>query len=182
MNELEFIRDQVRTERRHMAEVRSILQAALSSTPASPVTARSIELAARYLVFSVRRFDAQDQMHCEQLAPRISAGDAVACGSLAALAQTLSLSRAAIEQLQCALTAAGAAPDSETLRIACEGYLDFYRRSLTTLRASLYPLLEQHYGVADWRRASLVDAESIISERELYDAVRAAADATAIHD
>ena len=203
MNETEFLREQVRTERRHMAEVRSALDSALTlqaaamqtgpapgpapgtaavsvtgSAAASMSHSNSAEFcgaAARYLVFIVQRFNAQDSIHCEQLRPRISAADHPARQALEDLTQTLQRSALAIATLQAALQASLAAPSgaSDTLRVACTRYLEFYRTELATRQNSLYPLLEQHYGAADWRRASLVDADSILEERALYAAVRA---------
>lgn len=184
MDELSFIREQVRTERRHMAEVRSALEAALAHDAAQTAAASSahdfILATARYLVFAVQRFNAQDQKHCEQLRPRL--GDAAGAATSAAtkalddLTQTLARSRNTIAALQVAVTSAATADpqSSASLRSACASYLDFYKSELLTQTGSLSPLLEQHYSAADWRRASMVDAESILEERDLYDAVRSA--------
>jgi hypothetical protein len=170
MNELEFIREQVRLERRHMAEVRQALETALlGRAVADPSLQIFCQAAARYLVFIVQRFNAQDQIHCDQLRSCLTAEDATSLQSLEQLHSTLAQSRPAVAQLSAAL----ASPASmETLLDACRRYLDFYRHELLARKNSLYPLFDQHYGMADWRRASLVDADSVLEERTLYATVK----------
>lgn len=175
MDELSFIREQVRTERRHMGEVRAALDDALAAggpgaTDAAAVGSSDAFVAAavRYLVFIVQRFNAQDQAHGAQLRPRLDAADSDARMALDELDATLARSRAEIAVLQEAMQA-GASP---ALRVAARRYLDFYQRELLARRHSLTPWLERHYAAADWRRASMVDAESILEERDLYESVR----------
>ena len=166
MNELEFIREQVRLERQHMAEVRQALESALATDATLTEFCQS---AARYLVFVVQRFNAQDQIHCDQLGPRLDPNDAANSESLRSLAATLARSRAAIAELESALGADAVT----TLPRECRRYLQFYRTELSTRKNVLYPLLVLHYDIGDWRRASLVTADSILTERELYAAVQA---------
>lgn len=173
MNELQYIREQVRTERRHMAEVRLALTSALDAGFVAPILLPFCAAGARYLVFIVKRFNAQDQLHCDQLQPHLAPEDVENRESLQQLTQTLARSREAIGKLDLALRSCATGTAEETLRSACSSYLAFYRDELATRRNSLYPLLERHYGVAEWRRASLVDAESILEERALYGAVQA---------
>jgi hypothetical protein len=171
VNDLEFIREQVRTERRHMAEVRQALGQALEADIDVGRLEAFCRVATQYLIFVVQRFNQQDGIHCDQLRPKVPADDTVMLNTLAQLVQTLARNRAAILKLAQALQLASTT-QSSTLPAACRTYLEFYRSELATQRNSLYPLMEQHYSHADWRRASLVDADSILEERERYQAVR----------
>lgn len=180
MDELSFIREQVRTERRHMGEVRRALAQVLREAPVTGTGrgtetgadrgATFIAAAASYLVFIVQRFNAQDQQHCELLRPRLPANDASALAAVDSLAATLARSREAVAALQ-QVVQGGAA---DQLRAAATAYLEFHERELLPKGSSLSPWMEKLYGAADWRRASMVDAESILEERARYDALRAA--------
>ena len=181
MNELEFLRTQIRLERQHMVEVRKNLEVALAR-PVPQMQRDAIErfctAAARYLVFIVKRFNAQDQIHCQQLRPNIAGGDHDNEDALAALECLLARSRVAIASLQAALPGPGAA-DAQTsgmaLRHACAEYLQFYRDEMLQRNSTLTALFERHYGTTEWRSASLLDADAVLQERQLYAAVQAAA-------
>lgn len=166
MNELEFIRQQVSTERAHMGAARAAMAAALAADYPLAVLEPFARAAARYLVFVVRRFNRQDLEHCAILQPLIPASDTTDHKTLADLAETLWMSSRAIEELAAALES----PHAELLA-ACRTYNQFYNDVLVRRRHAIYHLFEQHYGVAEWRRASFVDADSILEERELFDAV-----------
>jgi hypothetical protein len=122
--------------------------------------------AARYLVFVVRRFNAQDLEHFAILQPLIPATAQADRAALVDLTETLRLSGCAIDRLSAALDA----PLGDLLA-AGRTFNQFYTDVLMRRRHSIYHLFEQHYGIAEWRRASLVDADSILEERALYEAV-----------
>ncbi len=166
MNELEFIRQQVSTERAHMGAARAALAAALAADYPLAVLEPFARAAARYLLFVVRRFNRQDLEHCAILQPLIPATDSRDHKTLADLAETLWLSSRAIEGLGVSLES----PPADLLG-ACGTYNQFYVDVLVRRRHAIYHLFAQHYGVAEWRRASFVDADSILEERELFDAV-----------
>lgn len=166
MNELEFIRQQVSTERAHMGAARAAMSAALAADYPLAVLEPFARAAARYLVFVLRRFNRQDLEHCAILQPLIPANDTTDHKTLADLAETLWLSSRAIEELGAALES----PPPELLA-ACRTYSQFYSDVLVRRRHAIYHLFEQHYSVVEWRRASFVDADSILEERELFDAV-----------
>ena len=166
MNELEFIRQQVATERTHMGAVRAALAATLAAGYPLAVLEPFTRVAARYQVFVVRRFNRQDLEHCAILQPLIPATDTTDHKILADLAETLWMSSQAIEKLGTALESAAA-----ELLGASNTYNQFYGDVLVRRRHAIYHLFGQHYGVAEWRRASFVDADSILEERELFDAV-----------
>jgi hypothetical protein len=166
MNEQEFIRQQVSTERAHMGATRAALGAALAANYPATVIEPFARAAARYLVFVVRRFNAQDLEHCAILRPLIPATDLADRTTLDDLAETLGLSGSAIDALAAALNAPAA-----DLLAASGTYNQFYAEVLVRRRHAIYHLFERHYGIAEWRRASFVDADSILAERELYAAV-----------
>ena len=173
MDELAFIREQVRTERRHMAEVRQALGTAIDAR----INAESLDpfcaAAVQYLLFAVRRFNAQDQAHCDQLRPRLPVDDKSSQALLDALGSTLARSRVAIDELANSTVAPPSNAQGSALVDAAQRYLAFYREALATQQGSLYPLFEKHYRQQDWRAASMVDADSVLEERRLYAAVRA---------
>jgi hypothetical protein len=167
MNELEFIRQQVSTERAHMGATRAALGASLSARYPDDVLEPFARAAAQYLVFVVRRFNRQDLEHCAILGPRVPAADTGDHSTLKDLADTLQLSTEAIERL----AAAAGAPLPDLLA-ACREYDRFYREVLVQRRHAIYHLFERHYGIEQWRRASFVDADSILEERRLYGQVQ----------
>jgi hypothetical protein len=174
VNELEFIRRQVSTERSHMAAVRSACAAAL----ALPVDERPqvdfLLACAAYLAFAVGRFNAQDQAHCDQLRLRLPADAAQDRAMLDDLDRTLAASRKALDALAAALRvreAAGDVGDDVAFVAALRGYLSFYSSVLAGRRHALQHLFEAYYTIADWRAASAVDADSILEERARYSRV-----------
>ena len=169
MNEQEFIRQQVATERAHMGATRAALAAALGANYSDDVLETFARAAARYLGFIVRRFNAQDLEHCAILQARVAATDQADRAILSDLAATLRFSGQAID----ALAAAVDAPAAELLA-ACGAYNRFYTEVLGSRRHAIYHLFERHYGIVEWRQASFVDADSILEERELYAAVASA--------
>jgi hypothetical protein len=182
MNELQFLRSQVALERGHMASVRRACADALNQTSAGIGASVQEEFClrcARYLVFIVARFNAQDQAHSDQLRPLLAADDAMHRETLDDLDRTLALNREALGALAAALQArdvepsqAGAAlldaPGAGALLQACRAYLEFYERVLTRRRHVLAPLLEQHYRMPHWRRACFVTADTVLEEKALF--------------
>jgi hypothetical protein len=166
VNELEFIRAQVANERSHMAATRLALGQALQARYAPAAIAEFVRAAARYLTFVVKRFNAQDLAHCRLLSARLPVQDPDRT-VLTELDAALHLSEAAIAPLEQALT-----HDDAALSAAAQNYLEFYRRELVQRRHAIHHLFERYYGIAEWREASMVDADSILQERELFHAVQ----------
>ena len=98
MNELEFLRQQIATERGHMAAVRSACATALeqAGTPPDP---EFLGHCADYLVFIVARFNEQDRTHAGQIRPRLDVGDDAGRRAIDDLLGALEQSRAAISRL-----------------------------------------------------------------------------------
>lgn len=168
MNELEFVRQQVSTERSHMGATRAALAAALAADYPQGTLTPFVNAAAVYLVFVVRRFNRQDLEHCSMLTPLVPASDAEDRAALVDLSETLRLSSGAVDKLAAALPGTPA-----ELLAACRDYNRFYTDVLVKRRHAIYHLFERHYGIENWRRASFVDADSILAERDLYAAVAA---------
>jgi hypothetical protein len=174
MNELQLIREQVSTERRHMAEVKNACGTAIErGIDTDTGLDEFCQACADYLVFILGRFNAQDQAHCELLRPRLAPDDAANRRILDDLEETLQISRGAIARLAAALDArrAGHMHAPEFVG-ACRDYVAFFNDVLSRRRHVIYHLFDRHYGVEDWRRASFVDADSILDERARYAHVR----------
>jgi len=168
VNELEFLRQQIATERGHMAAVRSACATALeqAGTPPDP---EFLGHCADYLVFIVARFNEQDRTHAGQIRPRLDVGDDAGRRAIDDLLGALEQSRAAISRLATAAADwRGGRADDAALVAALREYLAFYASVLATRRHSLQPWFDAHYGIAEWRRAAGVDADSILEERERY--------------
>ncbi|MBV6415686.1 MAG: hypothetical protein CMLOHMNK_00199 [Steroidobacteraceae bacterium] len=164
MDELAILRDQVATERRHLAAVKKACRAALQAGGGAQRLTDTCRAAASYLAFGARRLHAQDHAHCVLLRPRVPRGDTANHALLDDLEQTL-------KQLQGALQSLEAAADPVA---GIGAYLDFIDNVLARRRHNLEHLFRTHYTIDDWRAASLVDADSILDERERFAAVRAA--------
>ena len=150
MDELAILRDQVATERRHLAALHKACRTALQAGGHAAGLVDTCRVAAAYLVYSARRLHAQDQAHCLLLRPRVSPVDATSLALLDDLEDTLQRSRAAL------------------------AWLDFIDNVLGKRRHSLEHLFREHYTIDDWRASSCVDADSILEERERFAAVCAA--------
>jgi len=164
VNEIEFIRRQVSTERTHMAAVRSACATATSRPPAERADVEFLRACAEYLVFVEGRFNAQDQTHRALLGLRLPANAAQDLATLEDLGRTLAASRGAISKLEVAVRGG----NDEAFLSALRTYLAFYSNVLAGHRHVLHHLFDAHYEVADWRAASAVDADAILEERERY--------------
>ncbi len=172
MNEIEFIRKQLATERSHRAAVRAACAEALSRPAGSPRDLDFLLACADYLVYGVGRSNAQDQAHCELLRVRLATDSAIDPGLLTDLEQLLQASRRDLEPLASARAAllAGSVDDA-ALVAALRVHVARDDAALARRRHALQHLLESHYGITDWRRASAVDADAIVEERERYSRV-----------
>ncbi|HXY95818.1 MAG TPA: hypothetical protein VEH00_02510 [Steroidobacteraceae bacterium] len=150
MNEIELLRNQIATERRHVREIASACAAAHAGEPARPADAALEALrtaCSDYLGCVLEWFDRRDQ-RLGELYPRHPAAD----------------SRTALESLK----QAGPAPATwQALAAFINGPWD-------AQRAAIDALLATNPRVADWRAFCGIDADSVWRERMLYARVRAA--------
>ena len=164
MNEIELLRDQLATERRHVREVASACAAAHVSAPPAPGDAALEALrgaCGEYLGCVLDWFDRRDA-RLGALYARRPPADA---GRTALAAVDLAgRGREALEKL----TARGPARESwQALARFTHGPWDARRGAIEALLAS-------NQRVADWRVFGGVDADSVCHERALYACVRAA--------
>jgi hypothetical protein len=174
VDELAFIRNQVVNERRHMAAVKNACAAAIEARPAHDALDAFCRSCCDYLIFIVNRFNAQDGMHCEQLRAHVPQSDVEEQRMLDDLESTLRLSAQALAELSAARQRRERGElDAESFLAACERYVRFFNSTLSKRRHGLTQLLERHYALPQWRRASMVDADSIVEERQGYAEVQA---------
>ena len=164
MNEVELLRNQLVTERRHVREVVSACATAPAGAPAHPGNAAPEALraaCAEYLGCVLGWFDRRDRRLDELYALRPVADPGRT--ALAALG-IAGHSREALERLK----QAGPAPGTwQSLAAFINGPWDARRGAIEALLAS-------NPRVADWRALAGIDADSVSEERALYARVRAA--------
>lgn len=184
MNEIEFIVRQIDAEQRRLEEMLTACSAALreASTKASLGSGMRLQAAggrdapdepylacADYFVHTARRAVARDRAHCEALAAIVPPDDRDGQELLDKLRRSVQSGQEALAALEHALNerrAGRLSPDDFLARCArCVQGLEAMCRERP---AGLYERLQRHYTVADWRRTSLVDADSILAERELH--------------
>lgn len=162
MNEIELLRAQLATERRHVREVASSCAAAgRSGTLASAGAASTAwsQACAEYLGCVLDWFDERDA-RLAALYARLPAGDAdrKAVAALGAGGR----GREALERL--------AADDAHR---GWQELARFINGTWDTRRAAVEALLATNPRVADWREFGRIDADSIGRERALYARCRA---------
>jgi hypothetical protein len=164
MNEIELLRNQLTTERRHVREVASACAAAHA---AAPVRSGDTALEAlrgasgEYLTLVLDWFDRRDQRLGELYARHPPADPGrTALATLGPVAH----GREALERLK----QAGPAPE------AWQALAGFINGPWDARRDAIEALLNSDPRVADWRAFSGIDADSICQERALYGRVCAA--------
>lgn len=182
MNELEFLRSQVRLERLHLREQRAALGTLLRR--ALPVDAQDAcaQALAAHLVFLMRRFVLQDRSHVERLGARVAAARDVAPEERQRIGQTLHELAATLDAAQAATGSLAdaleqrrhGALDAAGWLAACREFDAFYEGRLAAHRHALGTWLETYYDIGDWRRSSHVDPESVFEERRLHELALAA--------
>lgn len=173
MNEVEFLRNQLALEERHLEEVRGACEAAIAAAIQQTRLDELCRAGARFLCVVGERSTLRDGAHCELLRARLAPEDEANRGIVAELEATVGSRRAAFVALGAALEQrrADALPAAEFVA-ACREQLAALDAPRAKRPHMIAHLLDRHYGVADWRRASFVDADSILDERERYERVR----------
>ena len=172
MNEIDFIRNQLDTEHRHMVEVARACSAALQSNAGA-----QDELCiacADYFVDATSRMTSRDEAHCNVLQSILAPDDADGQRLLQELRANVASGRDALTRLKEAL--AGREAGSVTAHefaASCRAFLEQFQALADQRPARLDEVLRRHYGIAEWRRTSLVDADSILKERVQFERVRA---------
>lgn len=164
MNEIELLRDQLATERRHVREVASACAAAhlAESAASDPVVLEPLrEACTAYLGRVLDWFDGRDE-RLGELCARLPAGDA-GRSALAALALP-GRGREALAGLEAA----------ESASESWQALAQFINGPWDARRGAIEASLAAIARVADWRAFGRVDADSIWQERALYARFRAA--------
>jgi hypothetical protein len=151
MNEIELLRDQLATERRHVREVASACAKAHAGASARPGDAALEALRAacgEYLGCVLEWFGRRDQRLRELYAQHPLADSG----------------RMALERLR----QAGPGPES------WQALAEFINGPWDAQRGAIEVLLASNRRVADWRAVCGIDADSVCQERALYARVHAA--------
>ena len=168
MNEVQLIRAQLSTERRHAGEVASALErAGLQSGSNGGTLAEFRQACVDYLVWVLARFEERDQMFADLLHSRLAPNDA----TRRTLDETLACSgksREALAKLEAALASSpgsGGRPWRD--------FGEFFSAAWSPRRDAIDQLLERNVRVGDWRVVSGIDADSILEERNRHTRVQA---------
>lgn len=162
MNEIELLRNQLATERRHVREVASACAAAHRKAPAAGAALEPLRAACtEYLGCLLGWFDQRDE-RLGELCARVPAGDA-GRGTIAAL-ELRGRGREALE----GLAQRGLAQESS------QGLAQYINGAWDARRGAIEAALAANARVADWRAFGAIDADSMYRERALYARVRAA--------
>lgn len=149
MNELEFLRSQLRLEQAHLDSTREWLRRASRQAAADGPVFLARQAALAHLAFALHRAMERCRMDSQLLEERAARS---ACSTTERLALM-----AAIATSQSAL-----APD------AADDALQLARR-ISDATAALDPWCARLYDLSDWRRAARIDAEAVFEERRLYE-------------
>ena len=172
MNELEFLRSQLRLEQTHLDGSRELLNRALRHQPvdAPTVTARRAALA--HLAFGLQRAIERGHVHARQVPERLAQGDYSAAERIAALDAVATLQAvltpAAVTVVGLSTAVASAADSDDRLRDAAREALPLAEQ-LGKAAATLEPWCARLYDLSDWRRAARIDAEAVFEERRLHE-------------
>jgi hypothetical protein len=179
MNEIEFIRTQVATERKHVEAVSNACAAAVDAMGRARPAERAAleefcETCADYLVYVMARFRARDQVHYQLLYARLSPGNQEDRALLLHLEKTLAAGRTGLMKLESSLAERRKNRlTARDLATVCQEYIGHLQETMGMRRDRIQNLFDRYYGVEEWRHASLVDADSILDERARYAKVQA---------
>jgi hypothetical protein len=174
MNESEFIRAQLATERVHAAQVANACASVYGAADTDEAHAPFRDASIDYLAWVLSRFEQRDQLLAELLerstpGPTRLAEQAAPPAQLATLAARAGTSRQALTHLEAAL----AATAPQTARAAWQAFAHYFNTVWCPRRTAI----ESHFAgllrIAGWRAACAVDADSILEERARYARVAA---------
>lgn len=187
MNELEFLRSQLRLEHTHYTRLRALLGRSLPGAATDKCLLAVTVSTANYVVFVLQRAARRDHIHADQIEARLSPAQALRADErnaiIAAVAQLRVDARAlgaAVEALAAALPAPSEHASGGSVLPACHAFDAWASNFNFAARAALEPWLERLYDIGDWRRAALTDAEAVFQERRLRTAATDAARAAAL--
>jgi hypothetical protein len=178
MNEVELIRAQLATERRHAALVANACVTALED-PASQLDGLALtafcQTCVEYLVWVLTRFEERDQALLDLGYSRPGGEDRRR--ALQLILGRPGKSREALTRLQTALdrTVADPATPGTSLQGPWREFAQFFNVDWTARRGALDELFGHTATVSEWRTMARIDADSILDERNRFARVQAAA-------
>lgn len=177
MNEVELIRAQLATERRHAAQVANACVSVLED-PAQVLDGQTLvtfcQTCVEYLVWVLARFEERDQMMLDLGYARPGGEDRRR--ELQEILGWPGKSREALTRLQAALdrTSGDRTLGSPPLGPWRE-FAQFFNGDWSRRREALDGLFGRFATTADWRKVACIDADSILDERSRFARVQAAA-------
>lgn len=180
MNELEFLRSQLRLEQNHLDRSRDLLQRALRLGAADAAARAARQAALAHLQFALRRSTERGHVHVQLVSGRTATGYSGAAerravlDAVAALQAALATAEPALQRVAFAATTASPHDGDDPLRAAATAAQQL-ADGIGHATEMLEPWFARLYDLSDWRRAARIDAEAVFDERRLYDAAVEAA-------
>ena len=176
MNEIQLIRQQLAAERQHASAVANACSSALGRAESKAVAlgsplAEFRQACVDYLVCVLAWFEERDQRLAELWHARLPRMDSARRAVDEALARH-GRSREALEKLEAALAATGAASAQRGLQKSWQEFAQFFNSVWSARRDAIDDELARHASTADWRLVGGIDADSILEERRRYARVR----------
>jgi hypothetical protein len=166
MNEIEILRGQLSTERRHAGAVANACAVALQRPESGgPALEEFRQSCVDYLVCVLAWFEERDQRLGDLVRARFAPEDP----SRRALEDTLARpggSRETLERLAAAVAATTSADGNS--RTSWSEFARYFNKVWSTRRDAVDALLALNPRVSDWRAVAGIDADSIVEERHLY--------------
>jgi len=167
MNEVQFIRRQLDTERGHLQSVRTTASEAVLEVPGNQAL---LLAAASYLVAIGRRHNEQDRAHLSVLTLKQPPERDL----LDLLATTLAASERAVEIVHSQWSALSTGQITlETFISACGPSFADISPLPAHERARVNELCQRGYSIPEWRATTRIDTETIMDERKRYAEVTA---------
>jgi hypothetical protein len=183
MNEVELIRSQLATERRHAEEVANACASALDDPDAQLFDSQALghfcQTCVDYLVWVLARFEQRDQVLIDLRDSRPAGEERRR--ALQEIHGRPGKSREALARLEAAVgrpsgeqpgPAEESVPSSPNL---WREFAEFFNRDWSSRRDALDEVFSRAATVAEWRMISAIDADSILDERSRFARVQAAA-------
>ena len=169
MNEIELIRGQLDTERRHAGAVANACAVALQRPEGGGVVLDEFrQSCVDYLVCVLARFEERDQ-RLGDLASGCFSREEPARRTLDEALTRPGRSRETLERLAAAV--AGSATADGSSRASWREFAHHFNSLWSTRRDAVDTLLALNPRVGDWRAFAGIDADSILEERHLYTRV-----------
>lgn len=156
MNELEFLRSQLRLEQTHLDGSRDLLSRALRQASAEGPRLAARQAALAHLDFALQRATERSRVHSQLLEERVARSAFSTTERLAVLD--------AVAALQSALALAASSSGGLSA-----GHAQQLAERISKATAAVEPWCARLYDLSDWRRAARIDAEAVFEERRLYE-------------